>query len=178
MPSVTRTDTSTLHETAIAPGDIPTSPDALAETFSKSVHHVLSTMLQIQASVEPIGPDCEPVSRRIRCAAALSGAATGSVSCTFSAASAESLVALFTGTRAAAGTPGFADAITELTGMICKTFATLLADGAIEVGTTELTIGASDQPAHHDNAVALQCRTDIADFAVEIAVIPAADTAS
>jgi len=141
--------------------------------FVKSVQNVFETMLQLpvqigQPELKSPGESGHDVSAII----GMSGDVDGSVVLSFPTATAERVVAIFTGTEIQAGHEDFADAVGELVNMVSGGAKAQFAGKEVSISCPSVVIGESHQVYGRKDVVAISipCESDCGQFNVEVSI--------
>jgi chemotaxis protein CheX len=143
--------------------------------FIASIQNVFSTMMQLEVNTkapflkQDNNPDLD-VSGVI----GMSGDVTGSVVLSFPQATSENLVALFSGTKCAMGSPEFADAIGELVNMVAGGAKAMFKNRKCAISTPSVIVGKSHRIACQSDipCVVIPCATNCGDLHILIAIKP------
>lgn len=145
--------------------------------FIKSVQNVFETMLQLPLQIgTPAlkqGPD---PSFDVSGIIGMSGDVEGSVVLSFPTATAERVVALFTGAEIEAAHEDFADAVGELVNMISGGAKAQLDGKKVSISCPSVVVGHDHVVYGRKDVVCVKipCSSDVGDFAVEVSVRQAA----
>jgi chemotaxis protein CheX len=146
--------------------------------FVKSVQNVFETMLQLpvqigQPELKQPGDSGHDVSAII----GMSGDVDGSVVLSFPTATAERVVAIFTGTEIEAGHEDFADAVGELVNMVSGGAKAQFSGKEVSISCPSVVIGNSHQVFGRKDVVAIciPCESDCGEFNVEVSIRQGAD---
>ena len=149
--------------------------------FVKSVQNVFETMLQLpvqigQPELKQPGESGHDVSAII----GMSGDVDGSVVLSFPTATAERVVAIFTGTELDAGHEDFADAVGELVNMVSGGAKAQFAGKEVSISCPSVVIGDSHQVYGRKDVVAISipCESDCGSFNVEVSIRQGAGVAA
>lgn len=149
------------------------------KAFISSIQNVFATMFQLPVTVGTpyIKGDPSPqydVSGII----GMSGDVFGSVVLSFPTETAESVVALFTGTQLEIGTPDFADAIGELVNMVSGGAKANFKDRKVSISCPSVVIGEGHRLARQSDipCIVIPCTTDCGELSLEIAIRENAQT--
>ena len=141
--------------------------------FIKSVQNVFETMLQLpvqigQAELKQPGDDGHDVSAII----GMSGDVEGSVVLSFPTATAERVVAIFTGTELKADHEDFADAVGELVNMVTGGAKAQFGGKEVTISCPSVVVGQSHQVYGRKDVVAIciPCESDCGEFNVEVSI--------
>lgn len=143
------------------------------KAFISSIQNVFATMFQLPVTVGTpyIKGDPSPqydVSGII----GMSGDVFGSVVLSFPTDTAESVVALFTGSKLELGTPDFADAIGELVNMVSGGAKANFKDRRVSISCPSVVIGEGHRLARQSDipCIVIPCTTDCGELSLEIAI--------
>lgn len=149
--------------------------------FIKSVQNVFETMLQLPVQMgapelKHGGESGHDVSAII----GMSGDVEGSVVLSFPTATAERVVALFTGTELDAGHEDFADAVGELVNMVSGGAKAQFTGKEVSISCPSVVVGQSHQVYGRKDvvAIAIPCDSDCGEFNVEVSIRQSAGTAA
>lgn len=141
--------------------------------FIKSVQNVFETMLQLpvqmgQPELKHPGDSGHDVSAII----GMSGDVEGSVVLSFPTATAERVVALFTGMELASDHEDFADAVGELVNMVSGGAKAQFQDKEVTISCPSVVVGQSHQVYGRKDVVAIciPCESDCGEFNVEVSI--------
>ena len=141
--------------------------------FVKSVQNVFETMLQLpvqigQPELKQPGDSGHDVSAII----GMSGDVEGSVVLSFPTATAERIVALFTGTEFAADHEDFADAVGELVNMVSGGAKAQFEGKEVTISCPSVVVGQSHQVYGRKDVIAIciPCESDCGEFNVEVSI--------
>jgi len=141
--------------------------------FMVSIQHVFSTMLQLQVQVgEPKVKQGSAATYDVSGIIGMSGDVAGSVVLSFPRATAERVVALFTGQETPSDHEDFPDAVGELVNMIAGGAKGRFANRKVSISCPSVVVGANHMIAKQKDVpcIAIPCETDCGELTIEIAI--------
>jgi chemotaxis protein CheX len=141
--------------------------------FIGSIQNVFSTMLQLPVTIkEPFVKTGSGTSYDVSGIIGMSGEVTGSVVLSFPQATAQRVVALFTGSDLSSNPTDFADAIGELVNMVSGGAKAGFAGKKVSISCPSVVIGASHVVARQTDAptIVIPCETDCGHLAIEVTI--------
>jgi chemotaxis protein CheX len=141
--------------------------------FIQSVQNVFSTMLQLPVSVgEPHLKEGARSSHDVSGIIGMSGDVTGCVVLSFASATAERIVALFTGHETRSDSDDFADAVGELVNMISGGAKANFPNRRVSISVPSVVVGPGHTIARQSEVpcVIIPCATDCGEMVIEVAI--------
>ncbi len=141
--------------------------------FIRSIRNVFSTMLQLEVGVDaPLIKADSKASFDVTGIIGLSGDVVGSVVLSLPGATAEGVVARFTGMEITADSDDFADAIGELVNMVAGGAKAMFADRDVSISCPSVVLGDNHRIASPKDVpcVVIPCRTECGELAIEVMI--------
>lgn len=139
--------------------------------FIQSIQNVFATMLQLPVQVgEPRVKSSKDASFDISGIIGMSGDLVGSVVLSFPTATAERVVALFTGREMKADSPDFPDAVGELVNMITGGAKVRFENRKVSISCPSVVVGSNHVVAPMKDApcIVIPCNTDCGELVIEV----------
>jgi chemotaxis protein CheX len=138
--------------------------------FVKSVQNVFQTMLQMPVEVGPPALRTNTPTYDVSAIIAMSGDVDGSVVLSFPTGTADRVIALFTGSALASGSPDFADAVGELANMISGGAKAKFPGKQVSISCPSVVVGQAHMVQSQKDAICIliPCTCDCGEFAVEV----------
>lgn len=147
---------------------------AFITPFISSIQNVFSTMMQLPVTIgEPRIKEGPQTTYDVSGIIGMSGDVTGSIVLSFPKATAQRLVALFTGTQLEADSPDFPDAVGELTNMISgNAKGQFTGKKKVTISCPSVVIGTGHTVARPRDVacIVIPCSTDCGELVLEIAI--------
>lgn len=146
--------------------------------FIKSVQDVFETMLQLPIQIgEPELKHPGDHGHDVSAIIGMSGDVDGTVVLSFPTATAERVVAIFTGSEIDSKHEDFADAVGELVNMVSGGAKAQFSGKQVTISCPSVVIGESHQVYGRKDVVAISipCESDCGEFTIEISIRQGAD---